>query len=265
MRLVLLVIMIGVAICLLTHKVIFENVSAHVVSSRQLASSHSNEASSLSLTTHVEVTPIQCTTGRPCNNYTDDVDFRIIVITYNRAVSLMKLLNSLDNMELDGDKASLEIWIDVNNEGQTDKDTEKAARSFQWKRGPTRVHVQSRNAGIMGQWIDTWRPRPESREIGLILEDDISVSGMAYRWLKAVHKQMANRTDFVGASLTSDEMSILSSQPKGPLAAPKDETILMYKCLGTWGFSPKPEHWRRFQVYELTFRHFLRYVQSILV
>jgi len=241
MRLVFVWIAIGVAICLLTRKVLFENASADVASSRQLAS-------------HVDATPIKCTTGKPCNNYPDDVDFRIIVITYSRAVSLMKLLHSLDNMELDGDKAALEIWIDVNSEGQTDYDTEKAARSFQWKRGSTRVHVQSTNAGIMGQWIDTWRPRPESREIGLILEDDISVSGMAYRWLKAVHKQMANRTDFVGATLTpvtSGQMSILSSSPKGPLAAPKHDTIFMYKCFGAWGFSPTPEHWRRFQVLHL--------------
>jgi hypothetical protein len=188
-----------------------------------------------------------CRTGKPCE-YADDVDFRVIVITYNRAVSLSKLLHSLDDLELDGDRAVVEIWIDINDKGQAHDETVKTARSFQWKKGPTRVHIQTSHAGIMGQWIDTWRPRPESKELGVILEDDISVSPMAYRWLKAVHKAMANRTDFVGASLTSDQMSVHSSKPKGPLAAPKTDTILMYKCLGTWGFSPKPEHWRRFQV-----------------
>jgi hypothetical protein len=194
---------------------------------------------------------VQCVTGKPCDQYTDDVDFRIIVITYNRAESLSKLLHSLDDLELDGDRAAMEIWIDVNDKGQAREENVETARSFQWKRGPTRVHIQSSHAGIMGQWIDTWRPRPDSREIGIILEDDISVSPMAYRWLKAVHKAMANRTDFVGATLNSDQMSILSSSPKGPLAAPINDTILMYKCLGTWGFSPKPEHWRRFQVSQL--------------
>jgi hypothetical protein len=165
-----------------------------------------------------------CTTGKPCSQvYTDEVNFRIIVITYNRAVSLLKLLHSLDDLELDGDRAALEIWIDVNDKGQSHDETVKAARSFQWKKGPTRVHIQTSHAGIMGQWIDTWRPRPESKELGYhILEDDISVSPMAYRWLKAVHKAMANRTDFVGASLTSDQMSVHSSNPKGPLAAPKN-------------------------------------------
>ena len=110
-------------------------------------------------------------------------------------------------------------------------------------------YVQTRSVGIMGQWIDTWRPRDDSDiELGLILEDDISVSKYAYRWLRAVHRFYRNRTDFVGCTLTSDQMSVLSASPKGPLAAPKTDTVLMYKCLGTWGFSPRPLHWRRFQV-----------------
>jgi hypothetical protein len=184
--------------------------------------------------------------------YDDTVDFRIIAITYNRAASLSKLLRSLDSLELDGDKAALEIWIDVSDRGEYDEATVKAARSFQWTKGATRVHVQTSHAGIRGQWVDTWRPRPESRELGIILEDDIDVAPMAWRWLKAVHRAMANNSYFVGASLTSDQMSILSSSPKGPLAAPKTDTILMYKCLGTWGFSPKPDHWRRFQASSLS-------------
>jgi len=104
----------------------------------------------------------------------------------------------------------------------------------------------------MGQWIDTWRPQDDSNasELCLILEDDLSVSRYAYRWLRAVHRAYGNRSDFVGATLTSDQMSILSSSPKGPLAAPKNDTVLMYKCFGSWGFSPKPLHWRRFQVWQ---------------
>jgi len=101
----------------------------------------------------------------------------------------------------------------------------------------------------LGQWIDTWRPRDDSdTELGLILEDDISVSPYAYRWLLAVHRAYRARSDFVGTTLTSDQMSILSDKPKGPLAAPKNDTVLMYKALGAWGFSPRPLHWRRFQV-----------------
>ena len=109
--------------------------------------------------------------------------------------------------------------------------------------------MQTRSAGIKGQWIDTWRPQDDSdTELGIILEDDISVSPYAYRWLRAVHQAYRHRSDFVGATLSSDQMSVHSESPKGPLAAPKTDTVLMYKCFGTWGWAPRPLHWRRFQV-----------------
>lgn len=192
----------------------------------------------------------ECVPDVPCADYEDDVELRVIVLTYRRHQSLRKLLRSVDQVELDGDRASLDIWIDLDAEtGRVDRPTFDTATSFRWSRGPTRVHVQRRHVGIYGQWIDTWRPRAESPELGLILEDDIDVSPFAYRWLKAVHRQYGHRTDFVGATLTSDQLTTLSSHPRGPLAAPKTDTVLMYKCIGTWGFSPKPEHWRRFQVW----------------
>ena len=46
------------------------------------------------------------------------------------------------------------------------------------------MHVQSRHVGIYGQWIDTWRPPLDSNELVLLLEDDITPSRFAYRWLK---------------------------------------------------------------------------------
>lgn len=50
----------------------------------------------------------KCVTGTPCV-YVDEVDFRIIVITFNRANSLLKLLKSIDDIELDGSQGALEI------------------------------------------------------------------------------------------------------------------------------------------------------------
>lgn len=100
-----------------------------------------------------------CEPGVPCE-YADKVDLRVIVLTYKRNTSLIKLLRTLDDLELDGDKASLEIWIDRDKKTQlTDEDTVNAARSFQWSLGPTRVHIHKKHVGIYGQWVDTWRPR----------------------------------------------------------------------------------------------------------
>ena len=103
----------------------------------------------------------------------------------------------------------------------------------------------------MGQWIDTWRPRDDTdTELGLILEDDINVSPYAYRWLLAVHRAYRHRGDFAGATLQSDYIPNLSRKPirHGPLEGPRTDTVFMYKCIGTWGYAPRPLHWRRFQV-----------------
>jgi len=83
-----------------------------------------------------------CATGRPCS-YTDVVDIRVIVITFNRPVSLSKLLLTLQAMAVDGDRAALEIWIDIHRRrGSVDQRTLEVASAFNWKVGPTRVHVQ---------------------------------------------------------------------------------------------------------------------------
>ena len=169
-----------------------------------------------------ELPSLNCTAGIPCV-YEEEVDLRIIVITHDRKVSVMKLLESLQGLDLDGDTAVLEIWIDPKQDGTVHKETLEAVSNFTWLKGPTRIHVQTAHVGIMGQWIDTWRPKnappfqkdpkvvekslfiPRNyKEIGLILEDDLNVSTQAYRWLKAVHRKYNGRYDYAGSSLWSD-------------------------------------------------------------
>ena len=192
---------------------------------------------------------VDCYADQPCK-YPELVDFRVIVITYNRAVSMMKLLVSLNAVELDGASARLEIWIDVNAKGEVDNATLQAAKSFTWAKGPTRVHIQKKHVGIYGQWIDTWAPQPNSAgnftEIGIIFEDDISASPQIYRWLKAVHRHYGHRNDFFSATLTSQTQSSHDGSGRG-LSAPKNHTAFMYKCVGTWGHSPNPRQWLNFQ------------------
>ena len=86
-------------------------------------------------------TTTSCVTDTPCI-YSDVADFRVIVITYNRAISLSKLLRSLNTLVLDGDRASLEIWIDRHGKYGVDNRTIHIASTFSWKGGPTRVHIQ---------------------------------------------------------------------------------------------------------------------------
>ena len=100
-------------------------------------------------------TNASCVTGRPCT-YPDVVDIRVIVLTFNRAKSLSKLLLSLDSLVLDGDCPALEIWIDRDRKGSVHRRTLEVASAFSWKVGPSRVHVQvfdllktSRDIGLL--------------------------------------------------------------------------------------------------------------------
>jgi len=208
-----------------------------------------------------------CRPQHPCE-YADRVNIRIIVITYKRPESLLQLLQSLDDLELDGDSAALEIWIDRDRKtGAVDRQTVTVASEFQWSRGPTRVHVHQSHVGIYGQWIDTWRPPENSdNELALFVEDDLSVSKYAYRWVRAVFHAYSRRPDFVGASLTSHQMITLHGRPKRrlPYAGPPNHSVMMYKCFSSWGFAPKPLHWRRFQVCTSWLRKYLPHKMQFL-
>ena len=202
-----------------------------------------------------ETTDDNCQPGVPCE-YPDSVDLRIIVLTYNRWQSLLKLLNSLNDLKFDGDRVSMEIWIDrsAGPNGLPDQSTVVCARSFRWKHGDVRVHVQKRHVGIYGQWIDTWKPvqasqrsKNETDELVLILEDDLTVSPFAYRWLKAAHRFYSNRTDLAGFTLQSEGLIVASNGAPFNPNRQKTGPSYMYALLGSWGFSPNPDVWRRFQ------------------
>ncbi len=188
---------------------------------------------------------LPCVSGIPGCRYPDEVDLRVIVLTHKRTTSLLKLLKSLDDLELDGDNASLEIWIDRSKDGKVDETTVSAATEFGWSRGPSRVHVRDTHAGIYGQWIDTWRPVPGTKELALILEDDLSVSPYAYRWVRAAHNKYGGRKDIAGYTLQSEGVNIATSG--APVKGPKDQPVFLYQLLGSWGYVPHPDRWWEFQ------------------
>ena len=80
---------------------------------------------------------LNCPFGRPCV-YKDPVDFRIIVLTFSRAASLLKLLSDLQHLHLDHSTVALEIWVDRNKEGKVNLDTLRLAHSFNWTKGTLR-------------------------------------------------------------------------------------------------------------------------------
>ena len=180
-----------------------------------------------------------CCPGVPCL-YKDEVDLRIIVLVYNRSDSFYKTLNSISKLKMDGDTASVDIWIDRSSSHKVSRRTMQVAKAFRWHGGPVRLHVQLEHAGIYGQWIDSWRPRKHSKELGVILEDDVDLSPYAYQWLKRAYSFYADRDDIGGISLYE---GAIVNMPVLPCCS----LTFLHQRIGTQGFAPHPVHWRKFQ------------------
>ena len=161
----------------------------------------------------------------------------------------VRVNSSVNDLELDGDSVSLEIWIDRDVGGDVDDRTLVTARSFRWPHGRVRVHVHRRHAGLYGQWLATWRPRgPRSAETALLLEDDLTVSPFAYRWLRAARRFYADRRDLAGFTLQSE--GLIRAAPDGAPFTPPSAAAgaaFLYALVGSWGFAPRPDVWIGFQ------------------
>ena len=166
----------------------------------------------------------------------------------SRVAFLYAKCSSVNDLELDGDSTALEIWIDRDADNSVDEPTLLAAGSFRWRHGPTRVHVHRRHVGIYGQWMATWRPRnPSTAETALLLEDDLSLSPFAYRWLRAARRFYADRRDLAGFTLQSE--GLIRATGGDPFQAPPavDGAAFLYALVGSWGFAPRADVWIGFQ------------------
>lgn len=173
-----------------------------------------------------------------------EVDLRLVVIVYNRAESLRKCLESLNNADYLNDVIHIDVWIDRSVSGIIDDATYKVARSFSFNHGTYQVHNQTKHVGIYGQWIDTWRPRKDSKEIAVIIEDDINMSPVFYFYLRAAHRKYKTYPNINGFALQG--VSMKHGGERGSLFAPDGNLVFLYPVLGTWAFSPKVNHWLAF-------------------
>ena len=191
----------------------------------------------------------QCPSKVACS-YKDEVDLRVIVLTYNRVESLKKCLTALQNADIMGVEAVLEIWIDISKDGQVDYRVLQFAESFRWQHGRTCVHIQNEHVSVAFQWIYSWRPRHGTKEIGVIIEDDIDVSKFFFRFLKSAREFYSDRIDISGICLNDRHVLIVNGpQTCKQLPRPTERTdiVFLYGLFCTWGFAPDPDHWRGFQ------------------
>ena len=182
------------------------------------------------------------------------VDLRVMVLTYKRAESLQRLLESIRDAKYEtSDVVAVDVWIDIAADATSvDAATLKVSSEFcaLWTRGPCVVHERETNAGLRKQWLEAWDLsvegglKADTKEIGVILEDDLAVSRFYWKYLKGAWGKYRSYEEIAG--ITLQRLTLCShgcgnSLPGGAKGA--DDVLFFSMLLGTWGYSPKPEMW----------------------
>ncbi|XP_053390911.1 uncharacterized protein LOC128553759 [Mercenaria mercenaria] len=178
-------------------------------------------------------------------NLEKQYDLRVIVIVYDRAHSLLRLLRSLNDAEYFAESIKVEVWIDRSENGIIDEATVKTARDYVFKHGDYDVNLHPYHVGIYGQWFTTWKPNLNSSEIAVILEDDLAVSKYFWKYLKLVHKTYDKHININGYSLQG-MTTTFGVEDEHILQGPTSDYVYLFPVVGAWGFSPNKRNWKQF-------------------
>ncbi|WAQ81735.1 hypothetical protein PtA15_2A46 [Puccinia triticina] len=186
----------------------------------------------------------------------------ISVITNDRSMSLARLLGSLERAAYYGDRVNLVI----NMEQTADQQTRTLVEGFMWKHGSKTVRKRIIQGGLLPAVVESWYPSSAHDSYGVLLEDDVEVSGYFYGWLKfaVLGYRYSGRPagKIYGISLYQPQHSELRPEGRRPFHAPDllaglgvHPPTMPYasQVPCSWGALFFPETWTAFERY-LTFR-----------
>ncbi|XP_073291941.1 uncharacterized protein [Primulina huaijiensis] len=196
----------------------------------------------------------------PNQNFT----FIIKVLTFDRLASLSRCLISLSKAHYDiNDKVHLHIFVDHfrqdSSNGSLDLDQKlnlsrkilDFVDGFDWSFGEKLVHYRTANAGLQAQWIESWWPTSD-HEFAFVVEDDLEVSPLYYRFLKVVFMNYYyNASNFspsiYGASLQRPRF--VPGKHGNKIQLDDGTCIFLYQLVGTWGQLLFPRPWKEFRLW----------------
>lgn len=122
---------------------------------------------------------------------------------------------------------------------------------FDWRFGEKLVHLRTANAGLQAQWLEAWWPTSD-HEFAFVVEDDMEVSPLYYRFLKAVilnyYYNATNFSPFIyGASLQRPRL--VPGKHGNKMRLNGEARIFLYQLVGTWGQLLFPRPWKEFRLW----------------
>ncbi|KAG0631315.1 hypothetical protein M758_1G243300 [Ceratodon purpureus] len=127
----------------------------------------------------------------------------------------------------------------------------KFVDEFWWKHGTKEIHYRSQNAGLQAQWIESWWPA-NLDEFAFIVEDDMEVSNLYYRFLRTVIATYYYNPEQYDPSVYGISLQRPRFVPgKGglPLEVNSTKNLFLYPLVGTWGQLLFPKQWKEFRLW----------------
>ncbi|RCV23841.1 hypothetical protein SETIT_5G037000v2 [Setaria italica] len=181
----------------------------------------------------------------------------IKLLAYDRPAALRRCLHSLAAADYDGDRVALHVLLDHRPPNSSLSSLAASHEildfvdAFPWPHGEKRVHYRAANVGLQAQWIEAWWPGSDD-EFAFVVEDDLQVSPLYYRFLKRVvmkyYYDRENYSPYVfGASLQRPRF--VAGKHGNKIQLDSETRLFLYQMVGTWGQLLFPKPWKEFRLW----------------
>ncbi|CAD6238820.1 unnamed protein product [Miscanthus lutarioriparius] len=203
--------------------------------------------------------PLLHTAGSGSGPSPDPRRFSLLIklLAYDRPAAFRRCLRSLAAADYDGDRVALHVLLDHRPPNSSVSPLAASHEildfvdAFPWPHGEKRVHYRAANAGLQAQWIEAWWPGSDN-EFAFVVEDDLQVSPLYYRFLKRVvmryYYDRENYSPYVfGASLQRPRF--VAGKHGNKIQLDSETQLFLYQMVGTWGQLLFPKPWKEFRLW----------------
>ncbi|SDJ24587.1 hypothetical protein SAMN04487760_10471 [Lachnospiraceae bacterium G41] len=169
-----------------------------------------------------------------------DKNIPIVVVAFNRAKSLQRLLNSLNNAIYENDNIPLIISIDKGE----NQDVLRVAEDFIWKYGEKKVVYQSENLKLRRHVLKCGDYSLEYGNV-IVLEDDLLVSKYFYLYSIAALNFSREEDRIGGVSLYNHRFNVEAFEPFEYYEDEYDNWYFQFAS--SWGEAWTKEQWVAFK------------------
>ncbi|MBS4065613.1 MAG: glycosyltransferase [Chitinophagaceae bacterium] len=170
-------------------------------------------------------------------------DIAIVVVAFNRPLSLKRLLESLNAANFDS-YTGVHLIISIDFSGKSD--CTNIAESFEWEYGTKTVIKRSENLGLK-KHIFKCGDLTEKHDAIIMLEDDLFVSPFFYKFAQQAYFFYKDEEIIAGVSLYNNVFNEVALCPFEPVHDGFDNYFMQVPC--SWGQLWTIQQWNKFRDY----------------